>query len=204
MNKNDFIKSLYQHINFRLTQSKTKITDLVLEELISFALDDSNNEHVYESGSHGAGTDIKSILGDFSVKSGQYKKDGTINISSFRLSRFFLKGKNDFDGMIHYIDNDGKNFDFYAVLCRHEDDKIIKYFFYILPSDIFKATEMDWKETKSGWITSNENVELKIQKSMSYQLWINLKEDFIKEYLEFTIETDKSQLACSRFQSKLD
>jgi len=69
MNINIFANSLKQHINNRLDQSKIKITDLVLEELISFALHDSQHIHLYESGSHKKGSDISIDKQGISIKS---------------------------------------------------------------------------------------------------------------------------------------
>jgi hypothetical protein len=206
MNTELFTEALKQHIIFRLNQSKIKITDLVLEELISFALEDSGHEHLYENGSHKKGCDI-SADENFSVKSAKLK-NGKISISSFRLTRY----GDDLGSMINFIDNDGKNFDKYLVLSRNEDeDSEVRYRLYILPSDFFKASDLDWKETTnrknevSGWntINNNNNIKLKIVKSMSNQLWIEIKEESIKDNMIFEIKKDIKSLGKDRFVATL-
>jgi hypothetical protein len=106
MNYQLFTEKLKKHIEYRLDQSMIKITDLVLEELISFAFADSGQIHLYESGSHKKGSDISTDDEDFSVKSSK-NENGKMKISSFRLTRF----GDDLSSMVNFIDNDGKNFD---------------------------------------------------------------------------------------------
>lgn len=196
-NLSRFIECFKNHVINRLDQSKIKITDLVLEELLSFALEDSGNDHLYESGSHVAGRDI-SGEDNASVKSGKQNKN-ILSISSFRLSRF----NNDITKMINFIDNDGKNFDYYYVLARNENKNKIKYIFYILPSNIFIASNMNWIETKSGWETTDKtNIKLKIATNMSSQLWIYLNVDSIKQYIGFEIEKNICDLGKNRYVSK--
>lgn len=203
-NKDIFVEAFKQHINNRLEQSKIKITDLVLEELISFALEDSNHEHLYESGSHSKGKDISFEENGKSVKSAKASKT-EISISSYRLTRF----ENNLDEMKSFIDNN-KNFDSYFVLSRDDNNTHIKYTFYILPSDIFLASNMEWIEIKNkkgkftGWKTiNNNNIELSIIESMSSQLWIKLNKDYIKEYISFEIEKEISELGRNRFTAIL-
>ena len=197
----DFTDKLKKHINYRLDNSKIKITDLVLEELISFALEDSNYNHLYESGSHKKGGDISTDDETYSIKSAQLK-NGKMSISSFRLTRF----KDNLPEMMYFIDNDGKNFDKYFVLARNESDTSINYSFYIIPSNTISALSMKWTETKdkegkvTGWQTiNNDDIKLKIVKSMSSQLWIEIKTDYIKEYLSFEISKNISELGKNRF-----
>lgn len=200
-NNNKFNDKLKKHIDFRLENSRIKITDLVLEELISFALEDSNHDHIYESGSHKKGVDISTELENFSIKSSKLDK-GILNISSFRLTRF----GDDLDKMINFIDNDGKNFDKYFVLARNESSEQINYSFYVLPANIFSATNMKWVETKNknnkitGWNTVDDlNIKLKIHKSMSNQLWIEINKDYVEEYLAFEISKDISDIGKNRY-----
>jgi hypothetical protein len=201
MDLNEFNEKLKKHIEFRLDQSKIKITDLVLEELISFAMEDSKHDHLYESGSHKKGGDISTDDESYSIKSSKIKND-ILNISSFRLTRY----GNDLDAMIYFIDNDGKNFDKYFVLARNETTEQIKYSFYTIPSNIFSATEMKWIDTKNknnkitGWNTiENDDVKLKIVKSMSNQLWIEINTEFVKDHLSFEIIRNISDLGKNRF-----
>jgi hypothetical protein len=205
MNYQLFTEKLKKHIEYRLDQSMIKITDLVLEELISFAFADSGQIHLYESGSHKKGSDISTDDEDFSVKSSK-NENGKMKISSFRLTRF----GDDLSSMVNFIDNDGKNFDNYLVLSRNETTDTISYSFYILPSSIFTASNMEWvaktgkKGDKKGQITgwqtiNNENVSLSISKSMSSQLWIEIKTDFIKDYLSFEVTRELSSLGKNRF-----
>jgi hypothetical protein len=197
-----FLDKFQKHINYRLDTSKIKITDLVLEELISNALEDANLNCVYESGSHKKGSDMETEFGKVSVKSSGTKSKLSASISSFRMTRF----KDDIQNMLNFIDGEGKNFDLYFVLFREETKSKTKYIFYILPSDIFSATSMKWVEsfnkkgTLSGWKTvDNDNITLKIQKNMSNQLWIELKRDFIKDFVAFEVTRNKSDLGKKRF-----
>ena len=203
-NIDGFIKCFEQHVENRLEQSKIKITDLVLEELISFALEDSDNNHVYESGSHTAGRDIRFVdddEGDKSVKSGKLT-DESLTISSFRLSRY-----KDLKDMLNFIDNDGKNFDFYYVLGRKETRDVINYVFYMIPSDIFTSTKMKWEDTystrsgkHSGWKTIDDSpIKLKIVDNMSSQLWIDIDRKFVDKFKYFEIKKDLSKLGEKRF-----
>ena len=199
-----FINCFIQHIINRLETSETKITDLVLEELISYSLKDSGCIHEYKSGSHTPGRDIESFNNDASVKSGKitrYKSQGKnakISISSYRLGTF----KDSLDEMKKYIDVDGKNFHHYFILGRDEksDDEYIIYNFYILPADIFLAENMNWYETDKKWETKeNSPIKLEIKKSMSYQLWITIDLDHIEKYRKFEIRYKKSKLGEKRF-----
>ena len=108
--------------------------------------------------------------------------------------------------MINFIDNDGKNFDKYFVLARNESSEQINYYFYVIPANIFSATNMKWVETKnknnkiSGWNTvDNKNVKLKIHKSMSNQLWIEINKDYVDQYLAFEISKDISDIGKNRY-----
>ena len=201
MNYQLFTEKLKKHIDYRLDQSMIKITDLVLEELISFAFADSGQTHLYESGSHKKGSDISTDDEDFSVKSSKIES-GKMKISSFRLTRF----DNDLPSMINFIDNEGKNFDNYLVLSRNETADKISYSFYILPSTIFTASSMQWVEKigkkgqVTGWKTiNNKDINLSISISMSNQLWIEIKTDYIKEYLSFEVTRELSSLGKNRF-----
>jgi hypothetical protein len=58
----------------------------------------------------------------------------------------------------------------------------------------------DKKGQITGWQTiNNENVSLSISKSMSSQLWIEIKTDFIKDYLSFEVTRELSNLGKNRF-----
>jgi hypothetical protein len=201
---NNFTEKFRNHVNNRLNQSKIKITDLVLEELFSFALEDSGQTHVYESGSHRKGGDISIDGKEKSVKSGQ-RLNGFITISSFRLSRY----KNLTD-MLNFIDGEGKNFDEYYLLARTENQDTVKYSFYTIPSNIFTASTMNWVEKRStkgknvgnltGWKTVDDsNIQLSIEISMSCQLWIHIKEEYISQFLQFEIERNIADLGKQRF-----
>jgi len=198
-NEKKFIDCLELHINNRLEQSKIKITDLVLEELITFALEDSDNTYTYNSGSHTAGRDIEALEDNASVKSAKVTKD-ILEMSSFRLSRY----KNNLPNMIEFIDNEGKNFEYYYVLARNENKEKISYSFYILPSNIFESKSMTWEEYKSGWRTTDDShVKLRIVKNMSSQLWITLKLKNIEKYIKFKIDKEISTLGEKRYKANL-
>lgn len=218
INETAFLYHLSEQIKHRMSKSATKITDLVLEEFIIFALKDSGNLNViYKSGSHTKGADVLGCI-RASIKSGTIDKI-KIKISSFRLSRF-----DNLSNMLDFIDNgedgQGKNFDFYFVLARKEfkptkkqlKDKPtlvdeITYLFYIIPANIFTAKNMTWKEVNKGWETPallNDvlnpiTTHLSISKKMSNQLWIELDLESIKKYLKFEITMPISELAKDRF-----
>lgn len=191
-----FIKCLEQHIIYRTEQSKIKITDLVLEEIITFSLEDSNVEHTYNSGSHSPGCDIKILNNALSVKSGKETKD-KLTISSFRLSRF----NDNINDMINYIDNDGKNFDYYIILSRLEDKTKICYNLYIIPSNIFICKELKWNKIKNDYKANDDNIFLKIVKNQSSELWITFKKEFIEKYKYISIVKNKNELGINRFKA---
>ena len=70
------------------------------------------------------------------------------------------------------------------------------------------SSSMKWIETfnkkgkSSGWKTiENDNIKLKIVKSMSSQLWIELNNEYVEEYKSFEISRKISELGKKRFVS---
>ena len=57
----------------------------------------------------------------------------------------------------------------------------------------YNHAELEWKETfgknnkSTGWSASNDNMNCKISKSMSDQLWTEIKEDYVDEEYSITI-----------------
>jgi hypothetical protein len=135
------------------------------------------NDPKWESGSHAPGADLWTDLLAISAKAGSIKND-TLYLSSYRLTRF-----GDLAAMKIFIDGDGKNFDIYLCCARKDSsDGSRTYKIFVVSADIFIAKKLKWKEVistrsgkSSGWYGLSDNgVAVKIQKSMSNQLWIEI------------------------------
>jgi hypothetical protein len=148
------------------------------------------NNIKYDSGSHKPGSDCIIDNISYSNKTTIIKKNNTINISSYRLSSC----NNNILKMIHEIDVVKKNFDFYSLLARVQHLDYITYKYYKIPSDFFTANNFTWEETKTQWKTNKLNgINLNIRKSMSFQLWINVDCDSIKDYMIHSVDVKKNE-----------
>ncbi|MFA6503086.1 MAG: hypothetical protein WCT45_02420 [Candidatus Paceibacterota bacterium] len=134
-------------------------------------------------GSHAPGADVWTDTFAISAKSGALK-NGSIVLSSCRLTRFVsLKD------MIAFLDGPaGKNFDFYLCCARIETKSELTYQVYKVPAEVFAASSVSWKETKSGWEGDSSNgVSAAIVRKMSNQLWLKVPLALCEKITEFTI-----------------
>ena len=167
--------------------SKFPLKGEILEEQLVKCLEDLGLEPGWEPGSHKPGADIT----DYSIKSGQIKA-GVLSISSFRTTK--LKSLQE---KLDYFDGEGKNYNYYFVLVRTDNDKlkVRNYRALIIPSDFICANNFTWKGNYgqrgadkgklNGWKTDQKHgISLSIAKSMSDQFWIYIKEDSLNKNIE--------------------
>jgi len=148
------------------------------------------------SGSHKSGADISCSLGDFSNKSSQYAA-GSFDISSYRLSSVCSdKSPGKIEDIIAEI-NRRKNFNYYSIIVREEQDGQFQYEWYLIPSDLpeLNPESYTWrpsvgktgkhKNEVTGWETDERNgSSMSITFSMSSQLWIHLHvTEEMKQYI---------------------
>jgi hypothetical protein len=111
-------------------------------------------------------------------------KSGVINgsrmvFSSHRMSKF-----DNIDDMLEFLDT--RTYDSYLFLARNKGESGKKYSVCYMPSKLWKFSDLKWepiigvkgknKGKQQGWKTSSPDgkIELKIQFSMSNQLWIDI------------------------------
>jgi len=143
---------------------------------------------------HKSGLDQTTDCGiRISNKSGSIKKD-RVKISGSRLTKH-----NTLEGKLKFLSEDKEDY----ILCLATDnddwDRGNK-FYYLLVIDSKKLNyhEQQWteltgqrgtyKDKVSGWQCVTEDYTAKIQKSMSDQLWTNLKLDMCEEVYDIIIE----------------
>jgi len=151
--------------------------EIVFHVLKSMGQKYKGGDPKWEVGSHAPGADLWTDLFAISAKAGGIQKN-TLSLSSYRLTRF-----SDLEAMKAFIDGSGKNFDIYLCCARIDyTDGSRDYKIFVVPADIFTAKKLKWTEQLSlknnkvsGWRgLSSNNIEVKIQKNMSNQLWINI------------------------------
>ena len=147
-------------------------------------------------GSHQSGGDLYCPIGVFSNKSTQYDKGNkSFKISSYRLTTVCSdKIHGDIDEIIGEI-NKRKNFAFYSIIVRDDDETQILYDWYLMPSDFpaLNPASYTWrhklgktsknKGEATGWETDRiDGSSMSITFSMSSQLWIdvNITDDMKK------------------------
>ena len=144
------------------------------------------------SGSHKSGADLSCSLGDFSNKSSQYS-GSSFGISSYRLSTV---SKGQIEDIITEI-NRRKNFNYYSIIVRSEQDNKYHYDWYLIPSDLpeLNPGSYTWRPSLgktaknkgeiTGWETDDLNgSSMSITFSMSSQLWMYLSiTEEMKKYI---------------------
>jgi hypothetical protein len=151
------------------------------------------------SGSHKSGADLSCSLGDFSNKSSQYSGP-LFEISSYRLTTV-SNGK--IEDIIAEI-NRRKNFMYYSIIVRAEQEGQFHYDWYLIPSDLpeLNPGSYTWRPSLgkkgknkgeiTGWETNKLNgSSMSITFSMSSQLWINLNiTEEMKQYIIGSCKVD--------------
>ena len=156
-------------------------------------------------GSHSPGMDIDSSLGRISNKSAKYSNNKKcVDISSYRLTT--VCSEKNYGIPVEIIEeiNRRKNFDYYSLIVRNEDNihiDNISYDWLLIPSG-YKSLDPSsyiWepklgkrgknKDTQIGWITNEINgCKMSITFSMSSQLWIHIEmRDEIKKFIVASI-----------------
>ena len=160
------------------------------------------------NGSHKPGADLSCSLGNLSNKSTQYESGNSdFKLSSYRLTKVCsdkVPGK--IEDILAEIQA-RKDFEFYSIVVRAEEDKQILYDWYLLPSNFpaVNPASYTWQPklgkigTKKGDITGWETNEVNGSKmsitfSMSSQLWMDIHiTDEMKEFLVASCKVDKGR-----------
>jgi len=121
-------------------------------------------------GSHLSGMDINSSFGRISNKSAKYSKNKkSISISSYRLTT--VCSDNNCGNIIDIINeiNKRKNYDYYSLMVRDENNDNIEYNWFMIPSNylILEPNSYEWKpiiskkgkkiDKQIGWTTNEIN-----------------------------------------------
>lgn len=183
-----FSRLIRNSFHFFSKHSRVPINADRWEELIFTTLRDmketyQGGEPKWVRGSHAPGADVWTDKFAISAKSGALK-NGFLVLSSCRLTRF-----KSLEEMIAFLDGPaGKNFNFYLCCARVETNHELTYRVYKVPVEVFVASSMDWRKTKSGWEGRDTNgVRASIVKKMSNQLWLNIPIGLCEEITEFKI-----------------
>ena len=140
------------------------------------------------SGSHSSGSDIFCSHGGLSNKSAKYGKHcNEFSVSSYRLTTVCSERDcGNIEAIVNEI-NSRKNFTYYSIIVREENEDVISYDWYMIPSDYPPLTPeaYTWepmlgqrgKKTgeQIGWKTNEINgSKMSITFSMSSQLWLSI------------------------------
>jgi hypothetical protein len=140
------------------------------------------------NGSHKPGADLSCSLGQFSNKTTQYETGNhSFEMSSYRLTVCCSdKNPGKIEDILAEIES-RKNFKFYSILVREEEEKTILYDWYLIPSEYpqFNPSSYKWapmmgkrgknKDSVIGWETDVfHDSSMSITFSMSSQLWLDI------------------------------
>ena len=192
------MKTLIKEIDRRLTSHHdlydSPCNGILWEEVLLKSLVATGDKNAsWEGGSHKIGADItKSKYGDISCKSGAknyIKKEDTtyLSISGSRTGKYeTIEEKAEFFAI--------KKEDVYFCLARDKKEwERGEQKYYLCVFKTLDHAGLEWQETfgksgeSTGWSASNDYMNCKISKSMSDQLWTELKEDYIDEEYPITI-----------------
>ena len=188
------IKEITRRIKLHHDLYLIPVADLMWEEILfrslKFVGDDDAD---WDAGSHAIGADImNSKYGDISCKTGakKYVKkyDTTfVKINGSRTTKYeTIEEKKEFFAI--------EKEDVYFCLARDKKEwkrGEKKYYLYVFKS--LDHAGLEWTETfgkkgkSTGWSASNDYMNCKISKSMSDQLWTEIKEDYVDEQYSITI-----------------
>jgi hypothetical protein len=126
---------------------------------------------------HSTNNDIRTNIEGMKVPSlkGGIIKDNILKFSSHRTTKH-----KSLEDKIKFLDS--VEYDSFLFLARRDDGKIGEYVVCHMPSKTWKYSELEWsvnvnkKGFESGWsaTSSDKKISLKIEKSMSHQLWIDV------------------------------
>jgi len=142
------------------------------------------------AGSHASGADIHCSLGGLSNKTVKTEADGSIAISSYRLTTVCSDVAPGTPAAIAAEIDSRKNFQFYSLLARTETPTTYTYDWYLIPADhpLLSPATYTWrpllgkrgakKDIQTGWTTDAHSTapgaSMSITFSMSSQLWIRV------------------------------
>ena len=170
------------------------VADLMWEEILFRSLKVvGETGAIWDAGSHAIGADILATkYGDISCKTGAMKYvkkyDTTyLKLNGSRTTKYkTIEEKSGFFAI--------KKEDVYFCLARNEKEwKRGEKKYYLCVFKTLDHAGLEWEETfgksgeSTGWSASNDYMNCKISKSMSDQLWTELKEDYIDEECPITI-----------------
>lgn len=142
----------------------------------------------WKSGSHAPGSDITIAKTRYSCKTTKIIDGDHLDVSSYRLST--TASSADPRRFINEIDHARNNFDFYAILTREQKgETVMRYSIYRVPTASLKAGSLDWvRDSNGNWKGYGPDFQMKIHKSMAYQLWMNVPLKYIDEDHVFDVE----------------
>jgi len=184
--------------------NNSPIKEAVWEDINSTVFVRSGIEVFSKSdGSHLSGMDINSALGRISNKSAKYSSGKThFDISSYRLTTVCSENScGSVEEIVEEI-NGRKNFDFYSIIIRKEEQpNTIEYDWLLIPSThpVLSPASYEWspsigkrgkkKDSQVGWHTNTINgCSMKIEFAMSSQLWMMIEmTEELKQYIIATV-----------------
>ena len=192
------MKSLIKEITRRIEHHHAiysiPVADLMWEEILYRSLKVvGETGAIWDSGSHKIGADILATkYGDISCKTGakKYVKkyDTTyLKLNGSRTTKYeTIEEKTEFFAI--------KKEDVYFCLARDKKEwERGEQKYYLCVFKTLDHAGLEWQETfgksskSTGWSASNDYMKCVISKSMSDQLWTELKEDYIDEQYPITI-----------------
>jgi len=188
------IKEITRRIKLHHDLYLIPVADLMWEEILFQSLKVVGDDGaIWDAGSHKIGADItKSKYGDISCKTGakKYVKKYDTNFLKLNGSRTTkyktIEEKKEFFAI--------KKEDVYFCLSRdHKEWEHGEKKYYLCIFKTLDHARLEWTATFgkkgkfTGWSASNDYMNCKISKSMSDQLWTELKESFIDEQYPITI-----------------
>ncbi len=147
----------------------------MFEELLNKAFLELGVKNEWKSGSHQISSDMyNDLYGRISCKSGKLNTYKKTNKTTLTLSGSRTTKHKTLEDKIKFL-NDKKE-DCYFCLST---DPIFtsKYYLLIFNSDILSSDPLTWDTTNSGYKGISDKLEIKIQKSMSDQIWYTLDVD---------------------------
>ena len=181
------LKPIQRQINqWTSNYPELPIAGTIWEQLIVNAFKDLKIPYQWKATSHEKGTDIRF---DFkknnfaiSAKTGQIK-GGQLVDETYTFPSYRTTSHKNLEDKIKHIDSIGENFGGYCCCFKVEKNKASKlgynFVFAYIPSHLIKASKMSWTTDSAGnFIGTGKNIQMKITKSMSDQLWITLDKDF--------------------------
>lgn len=180
----NFVQALMKTIKGYHLINDAPIKEAVWENIVSLALKRANISFVWYQGRHVSGKDFMINGKGVSCKTCK-ETNNNLDISSYRLTT--CANSNDF---AEQIDQKRANFQYTLLLSRIENTDGYVYNVYAIPAHVTKVGDKVFRERLNkrnekivGWDTECvDGVRMRIEKSMSNQLWIRIKKSKMMEY----------------------